>query len=65
MEPEQLTEAGVSEGGCSYYGGLGHRFTVWPKMEVMQNKMAGEVGKKDYLAADFEQVSVFYFVFIV
>jgi ATP-dependent RNA helicase DDX41 len=49
-ETDQLTEAGMSEGGCSYCGGLGHRITACPKLEAVQNKKAGEVGKKDYLA---------------
>jgi len=49
-ETDQLAEAGMSEGGCSYCGGLGHRITACPKLEAVQNKKAGEVGKKDYLA---------------
>lgn len=42
--------------GCSYCGGLGHRITACPKLESVQNKKAGEVGKRDYLsntAADY------------
>ena len=49
-ETDQLAEAGMSDGGCSYCGGLGHRITACPKLEAVQNKKAGEVGKKDYLA---------------
>jgi len=41
--------SGLSE-GCSYCGGLGHRITACPKLESVQNKKAGEVGKRDYLA---------------
>jgi len=49
-ETDQLAEAGMTDGGCSYCGGLGHRITACPKLEAVQNKKAGEVGKKDYLA---------------
>jgi len=49
-ETDQLAVAGMSDGGCSYCGGLGHRITACPKLEAVQNKKAGEVGKKDYLA---------------
>ena len=37
--------------GCAYCGGLGHRITECPKLEAMQQKQAGSIGKKDYLAA--------------
>lgn len=44
-------EAGTSdEQGCSYCGGLGHRITVCPRLEAMQNKQAAGIGRKDYLA---------------
>ena len=36
--------------GCGYCGGLGHRITACPKLENIQAKKAGEIGKKDYLA---------------
>ena len=36
--------------GCSYCGGLGHRITECPKLEAIQQKQAGSIGKKDYLA---------------
>ncbi|XP_023336483.1 ATP-dependent RNA helicase abstrakt-like [Eurytemora carolleeae] len=42
----------MGDGGCSYCGGLGHRITACPKLENVQNKKAGEVGKKDYLASN-------------
>jgi len=51
-ETDQLNEAGMTEGGCSYCGGLGHRITACPKLEAVQNKKAGEVGKRDYLASN-------------
>lgn len=38
------------ERGCSYCGGLGHRITECPKLEAMQNKQAGSIGRRDYLA---------------
>jgi len=37
--------------GCSYCGGLGHRITECPKLEAMQQKQAGSIGRRDYLAA--------------
>ena len=37
--------------GCSYCGGLGHRITECPKLEAMQQKQAGSIGKRDYLAS--------------
>jgi hypothetical protein len=40
----------VDERGCSYCGGLGHRITECPKLEAMQNKQAGSIGRRDYLA---------------
>jgi len=49
-EADQLNE-GMGSDGCSYCGGLGHRITACPKLEAVQNKKAGEVGKKDYLAS--------------
>merc|ERR1719154_653718 len=51
-ETDQLNEAGMTEGGCSYCGGLGHRITACPKLEAVQNKKAREVGKRDYLASN-------------
>lgn len=36
--------------GCSYCGGLGHRITECPKLEAIQMKETGRIGKKDYLA---------------
>jgi len=50
-EADQLNE-GLGSVGCSYCGGLGHRITACPKLEAVQNKKAGEVGKKDYLASN-------------
>ena len=41
----------VGDGGCSYCGGLGHRITACPKLESVQNKKAGAVGKRDYMAS--------------
>lgn len=38
------------EKGCSYCGGLGHRITECPKLEAIQMKETGRIGKKDYLA---------------
>lgn len=38
------------ERGCAYCGGLGHRITECPKLEAMQNKQAGNIGRRDYLA---------------
>lgn len=38
------------ERGCTYCGGLGHRITECPKLEAMQNKQAGNIGRRDYLA---------------
>ena len=37
--------------GCSYCGGLGHRITECPKLEAVQQKQAGNIGRKDYLAS--------------
>jgi len=51
-ETDQLAVAGMGDSGCSYCGGLGHRITACPKLEAVQNKKAGEVGKKDYLASN-------------
>jgi len=48
-EHDQLNED-LGSAGCSYCGGLGHRITACPKLEAAQQKKAGEVGKKDYLA---------------
>lgn len=48
-ENDQLNED-LGSSGCSYCGGLGHRITACPKLEAVQQKKAGEVGKKDYLA---------------
>ena len=36
--------------GCAYCGGLGHRITDCPKLEAMQSKEHGSIGRKDYLA---------------
>nr|VZI44136.1 unnamed protein product [Spirometra erinaceieuropaei] len=42
------------EVGCAYCGGLGHRITHCPKLEAMQNKAAGSIGRKDFLStADY------------
>ena len=38
------------ERGCAYCGGLGHRITECPKLEAMQTKQAGNIGRRDYLA---------------
>lgn len=38
------------EKGCAYCGGLGHRITECPKLEAMQQKQAGSIGRRDYLA---------------
>ncbi|XP_003384704.3 PREDICTED: probable ATP-dependent RNA helicase DDX41 [Amphimedon queenslandica] len=37
--------------GCAYCGGLGHRITDCPKLEAVQQKQAGTIGRKDYLAS--------------
>ncbi len=50
-EFDQMNEA-IGDGGCAYCGGLGHRITACPKLEAVQHKKAGEVGKKDYLASN-------------
>jgi len=50
-EADQLNDQ-LGSTGCSYCGGLGHRITACPKLEAVQNKKAGEVGKKDYLASN-------------
>ncbi|VEL31742.1 unnamed protein product [Protopolystoma xenopodis] len=39
------------EVGCAYCGGLGHRITHCPKLEAMQNKAAGSIGRKDFLSS--------------
>lgn len=39
------------EVGCAYCGGLGHRITHCPKLEAMQNKAAGNLGRKDFLSS--------------
>ncbi|XP_048585358.1 probable ATP-dependent RNA helicase DDX41 isoform X2 [Nematostella vectensis] len=39
------------ERGCAYCGGLGHRITECPKLEALQSKQAGNIGRRDYLAA--------------
>ena len=41
---------GADDKGCAYCGGLDHRITDCPKLEAMQQKQAGSIGKKDYLA---------------
>lgn len=41
----------VDDHGCSYCGGLGHRITDCPKLEAVQQKQAGTIGRKDYLAS--------------
>lgn len=46
---DELLDLGDDK-GCSYCGGLGHRITDCPKLEAMQQKQAGSIGKKDYLA---------------
>lgn len=40
----------TDERGCAYCGGLGHRITECPKLEAMQIKQTGNIGRKDYLA---------------
>ena len=40
----------TDEKGCSYCGGLGHRITECPKLEAIQMKETGRIGKKDYIA---------------
>uniref|UniRef100_A0A915KLG8 RNA helicase n=1 Tax=Romanomermis culicivorax TaxID=13658 RepID=A0A915KLG8_ROMCU len=47
---EKFLEIG-EERGCSYCGGLGHRITECPKLEVMQTKQAQNMTRKDYLAS--------------
>jgi ATP-dependent RNA helicase DDX41 len=37
--------------GCAYCSGLGHRITNCPKLEAVQQKQAGTIGRKDYLAS--------------
>ena len=37
--------------GCSYCGGLGHRITDCPKLQAVQSKQAGNIGKADFLAS--------------
>lgn len=56
--PEFLTELATEhelemggEVGCAYCGGLGHRITHCPKLEAMQNKAAGNLGRKDFLSS--------------
>ena len=39
-------------GGCTYCGGLGHRITACPKLESVNNKKAGEVGKQFHSSTD-------------
>ncbi|XP_031563037.1 probable ATP-dependent RNA helicase DDX41 [Actinia tenebrosa] len=46
---EEYLELG-DERGCAYCGGLGHRITECPKLEAMQSKQAGNIGRRDYLA---------------
>lgn len=48
-ENEELLNVG-DERGCAYCGGLGHRITECPKLEAMQIKQTGNIGRKDYLA---------------
>ncbi|KAL3319350.1 DEAD (Asp-Glu-Ala-Asp) box polypeptide 41 [Cichlidogyrus casuarinus] len=51
-DEEELEMGG--EVGCTYCGGLGHRITQCPKLEAMQNKAAGKIGRKDFLnSADY------------
>lgn len=38
--------------GCSYCGGLGHRITDCPKLQAVQNKQVGNIGKNDFLASN-------------
>lgn len=41
----------LDDHGCAYCGGLGHRITNCPKLEAVQQKQAGTIGRKDYLAS--------------
>ena len=41
----------IDDHGCAYCGGLGHRITNCPKLEAVQQKQAGTIGHKDYLAS--------------
>lgn len=36
--------------GCAYCGGLGHRITECPKLEAVQQKKAGSMSRRDFLA---------------
>ena len=47
---EMAMLADISADRGSYCGGLGHIIMTCSKLEAVQNKKAGEVGKKDYLA---------------
>ena len=40
----------VDDKGCSYCGGLGHRITECPKLESVQQKKAGSMSRRDFLA---------------
>ena len=46
----QFLNAGDQQ-GCSYCGGLGHRITDCPKLQAVQTKQAGNIGKADFLAS--------------
>ena len=37
--------------GCTYCGGVGHRITGCPKLEAIQQKEVGSIGRKDHLAS--------------
>eukprot|EP00111_Clytia_hemisphaerica_P018377 TCONS_00054335-protein len=47
----QYLNAGEQQ-GCSYCGGLGHRITDCPKLQAVQNKQVGSIGKADFLASN-------------
>ncbi|THD20812.1 ATP-dependent RNA helicase abstrakt [Fasciola hepatica] len=54
VELASVTEHELEMGGevgCAYCGGLGHRITHCPKLEAMQNKAAGSLGRKDFLSS--------------
>lgn len=40
----------MTEIGCTFCGGLGHRITNCPKLEAQQSKTASNLGRKEYLA---------------
>eukprot|EP00794_Sanderia_malayensis_P005774 gene5774-6479_t len=50
-ENEKFLNIGDQQ-GCAYCGQLGHRITMCPKLEAMQNKQVSTLGRKDYLASN-------------